>query len=158
MDKRNKQGFKGIGIGYVSIMMVFAVICLTILAVLSFQAADSSNILTERNSQFTHEYYVADTKAKEILMQLDNAALEASDSGFFDDTFTELAQSIEGVSVSPTAGGFSARYSVQLNERLSLSVNVRFSDLLSNRFEILEWKTISADSNSSGLNVWDGEF
>ncbi|MBQ9947959.1 MAG: hypothetical protein IJO91_06175 [Oscillospiraceae bacterium] len=155
---KNKQGFKGIGIGYVSIMMVFAVICLTILAVLSFQAADSSNTLTQRNSQFTHEYYAADIKSKEILMQLDNAALEACDSGFFEDVFPELAEKIGDVSITPLMDGYSAYYSIPLNNRLSLSVSVKFTDDPDGRFEIQDWKTVSADSNNDGLNVWDGEF
>ena len=59
-----KKFRSGIGIGYVSVMMIFAVICLTILAVLAFQAASSDEKLSEKNTDFTHEYYAADTEAK----------------------------------------------------------------------------------------------
>ena len=49
MSRYAKNIRSGIGIGYVSVMMIFAVICLTILAVLAFQAASSDERLSEKN-------------------------------------------------------------------------------------------------------------
>lgn len=157
---RVKKIKSGIGIGYVSVMMIFAVICLTILAVLAFQAASSDEKLSERNSDFTREYYAADTKAKRILMELDNAAVAAAESPFFEDSFTELSAE-SGASLTRTADGFRAEYSVELNERLSLFVGAVFYSVPAahggERFEIVEWRTASAsESVDKPLNVWDG--
>ncbi len=156
-----KKFRSGIGIGYVSVMMIFAVICLTILAVLAFQAASSDEKLSEKNTDFTHEYYAADTEAKRILMDLDNAALSASESPFFEDSFTELSAA-SGAMLTRTAEGFRAEYSVELNERLSLFVGAVFYKVPSahegERFKIVEWRTASAvESVDKPLNVWDGE-
>lgn len=151
----------GIGIGYVSVMMIFAVICLTILAVLAFQAACSDEKLSERNVEFTAEYYAADTEAKRILMELDNAALAAAESPFFEDTFAELSAA-SGAALTRTAEGLRAEYRVELNEKLSLSVGAVFYGDTSahggERFDIVEWRTVAAAENEDRpLNVWDGE-
>lgn len=161
MSGTAKKIKSGIGIGYVSVMMIFAVICLTILAVLAFQAASSDEKLSEKNIDFTREYYAADTEAKRILMQLDNAALTAAESPFFEESFTELSAE-SGANLSRTAEGFRAEYLVPLNERLFLRVGAVFYSFPAahdgNRFEIVEWRTASAsDASDKPLNVWDGE-
>ncbi len=161
-NNKNKPGGFANGVGYVSFLLVFAVICLTCLAVISFQTAASGDVLDEKNHDFNQNYYIADGSAKEILMRLDSAALAALESGFFADAFPELAAEIEGVSISGTPEGFKANYSVPISERLSLRVSAVFysaPELHSgSRFSIDEWKTVIPDGNSepNTLNVWDG--
>lgn len=152
----------GMGIGYVTLIMVFAVICLTILAVLAFQSASSNEKLSERNGKFTYDYYAADVEAKQILMRLDNAALTALGEAFFEDSFPALAEE-ENVAVTRVMDGFRTEYAVPLNERLELSVAVVFYSEPSahegKRFEISEWKTTTVtEAEDSPLNVWDGSF
>ena len=161
MSRYAKNIRSGIGIGYVSVMMIFAVICLTILAVLAFQAASSDERLSEKNIDFTREYYTADTEAKRILMELDNAALTALESPFFEDSFTELSAA-SGASLTRTAEGFRAEYRVELNERLSLIVEAVFYSVPAahggERIEIVEWRTASSsEAIDKPLNVWNGE-
>ncbi len=150
---------RGLGVGYVTLIMLFAVICLTVLSVLSYQAARANEKLNEKSSVFCTEYYAADGRAKMILSELDNDALEAHSSGFFAESFAELCNEYENISVRQVLEGFSVSFSEPLNERLKLSVNVVFYNTpVESRYSINEWKTISADTEASDapLGVWDG--
>lgn len=154
-----KAASTGLGVGYVSLMILFAVICLTVLAVLSLQAAGSNEILNDKSTDFSREYYAADSSAKRTLMQLDGAAYEAAQSGFFDDAFPYLCEDIEGVEYRKVPEGYSVSWSEPLNSRLSLSVTAVFmSSPVSERYRIETWKTVSADtvSEEDDLGVWDG--
>lgn len=161
MNRKKVKSGAGIGIGYVSVMMIFAVICLTVLAVLSLEASGSGQVLNLKSAEFTADYYAADSKAKEMLMLLDGAAYEAHASGFFDEAFAE-AELPEAVVISSVPEGFSAVYIVPVNERLNLNVSVLFfSDTAAHsgrRYEITEWRTagVSDGESSSPIHVWDG--
>ena len=74
MNKSEKSRSTGMGVGYVSVMLIFAVICLTIFAVLSFKAALSNKTLNERSGDFLKQYYLADTAAKETLAEINDRA------------------------------------------------------------------------------------
>ena len=90
MDNTEKKGRSGgtVGVGYISIMLIFTVICLTIFAVLSFQAVYSSDKMTNRSDGFTQQYYTADTEAKKTLSRLDGLAAEALDGFSFEEGFS----------------------------------------------------------------------
>lgn len=157
---RKKDAFQnvGMGVGYVSVMLVFAVICLTIFAVLSLRAAMSTDSFNERSGEFMRQYYAADSSAKKTLSLLDECAYNAGISGFFEDEFAENAQSIEGVSVRAVQKGFSVSYTVGINDRQELFVNVIFDS--SGEYTIEQWKSreIYAENSDSHLGVWDGTF
>ncbi len=160
-DKRSSfSTTTGLGVGYVSLIMLFAVICLTVLAVLSYQAAGSNEMLNERSSSFNKEYYAADGRAKSILMRLDNAALSAHNDGFFEDSFIAECEQLTAVELIRTAEGFTASYTEAINDRLSLSVNVVFFSVpqQGRRYRIDSWKTVPVEQAEQGdsLGVWDG--
>lgn len=148
---------RGIGTGYVTIMLIFAIICLTIFAVLSFQAAYADERLSERTQEYTRQYYAADASAKELLAALDEIANEARESGFFAEYFAgECADIAE---MYDALGGVRAEYSCKINERQSISVSVFFYENMDKGFEIERWQTISTGEDSDGtLGVWDGTF
>ena len=152
MDNTEKKGRSGgtVGVGYISIMLIFTVICLTIFAVLSFQAVYSSDKMTNRSDGFTQQYYTADTEAKKTLSRLDGLAAEA---------FIEAVSGVEGVSAARTAGGVRVEYSQAINERQTLAVSVMFFSAPSGeRFRIEKWNSTEKEiSGESHPSVWDGE-
>lgn len=156
---RKRQGSQGVGmgVGYVSVMLIFAVICLTIFAVLSFKAANSTDKFNERSGEFLRQYYAADTAAKETLSKLNDCAFNARAGLFFEEAFEEYASEVEGVSLKQTADGFSASYYVAINERQELAVSVMFDN---NGYTIERWQSRSIFEENSGshLGVWDGKF
>ena len=53
----------GLNIGSASIIMLFAVLCLTVLAALSLLSANSQYSLSERSAEVTRAYYAAEVEA-----------------------------------------------------------------------------------------------
>lgn len=147
-----------IGVGYVSVMLIFAVICLTIFAVLSFTAAVSTDSFNDRSGEFMRQYYAADTSAKETLSDLNDCALEAVDSGFFEDVFQEAAGSMEGVTVRRVQGGFSVSYAVTINERQELAVDIVFDSSGKYKIELWQSREVAEEESGSHLGVWNGSF
>lgn len=164
MSKNNNTRFNGLGIGYVSLVMLFTVICLTVLSVLSYQAASANDMLNEKNSAFTAEYYDADSRAKEKLSALDSAALGAMQSrlqgGFFEDGFAACCDEIGGITLQKLPDGFMVSFSEPVNDRLSLDVRARFyaKAVEGRRYSIERWKTTASDDIGSAdpPDVWDG--
>jgi hypothetical protein len=61
---------KEIGIGSASIVLVFAVLCMTIFAVISLTSSVSGRALAEIEVNLVKSYYQADTLAESILTEL----------------------------------------------------------------------------------------
>lgn len=149
---------RGMGTGYVTIMLIFALLCLTVFAVLSFQAAYADERLSARAQEYTQQFYAADSRAKEILAQLDGYAAQAAGSPFFAE---ELALEADGAAaVTPCAEGARAAYSCEINERQSLSVSITFfANPDGARYRIDRWQTTAqGDDEEASLGVWDGSF
>lgn len=158
MNKKRSIFGGTVGVGYISIMLIFTVICLTILAVLSFQAVYSNDRVSELSEQFTQQYYDADMAAKKTLAQLDNTALEALDGFSFEESFVNSAAELDGVQTAVVPGGVWVDYSVGINERQVLSVSVMFySGPADSRYDILRWQSSTEDiEQDSHPSVWDG--
>lgn len=159
MDKKKKVSGAGMGVGYVSVMLIFAVICLTVFAVMSFSAASANSGFNGRSGDYLKAYYAADSTAKARLAQLDGIAKSAAESGFFEDEFETAAGALEGVTLNRIRNGFSAGWSVKINDRQELFVAVDFTS--DGGCEITRWqsRTISSEESSeSHLGVWDGSF
>ena len=60
----------GIGVGSASIVLVFAVLCLTIFSLISFIVTQNTKALIDAESRFVIGYYEADTRAEIILAEL----------------------------------------------------------------------------------------
>ena len=159
MDKKQGMLSGGMGTGFVSLIMIFSVICLAVLAVMSYQAASGNDVLNEKSIAYTKEYYEADSRAKEKLMLLDKAALNAAD-GFFESDFETLCLEIEGVTLKKCMEGFNTEYTEAINDRLSIKVSAVFYSMPTEngRYRITSYKTVSADSaeDEKPLGVWDG--
>ena len=158
-ETRSRKSSGGIvGVGYISIMLIFTVICLTIFAVLSFQAAYSNNQLSGRSEEFTQQYYAADAAAKKTLAELDRIAAEAQNEFSFEDSFSEAASELDGISLTLVPEGVRADYTAEINERQKLSVSVVFfRNTAEERYRIINWKNTSEEiSADDHQNVWDG--
>lgn len=148
----------GPGVGYVSLIMIFAVICLTVLASLSYQAACANSGLNEKSVSYTTAYYEADVRAKETLSKLDYAAYEAQSSGFFEDSFEELISGYENITLRKTADGYEASYTEKISENSVLSVRITFKSRADERCTVTEWKTVTVtDEEENTPGVWNGQ-
>jgi hypothetical protein len=60
----------GIGVGSASIVLVFAVLCLTIFSLITFIVARNSKALVDAEAELVIGYYEADVEAERILAEL----------------------------------------------------------------------------------------
>lgn len=157
---RNEEKTRKIamGVGYVSVMLIFAVICLTIFAVMSFKAAMSTDTFNDRSGEFLQRYYAADSKAKETLSKLNDSMQTARGSMFFEEEFEEAAKQLDGVSVKQSSDGIHASYDVPINDRQVLAVDIRFDN--DGKFTIEQWQSrvVLGETSDEHLGVWDGTF
>lgn len=70
MEQRNKEKFSPPALGGSSLLVVFAVLSLTVFALLSLSTVRADRRLGERSAQAVTQYYAADAQAQEILARL----------------------------------------------------------------------------------------
>jgi len=127
-----KEHFSISTLGGTSLMMIFAVLCLTVFAVLSLSTAKVGDRLSQSTQDAVQAYYAADSEAEQIL-----AALRRGD---YVDEVEE--------------NGFMYSYRCPINERLSLYVEVEIKD---DTYNILRWQAAVDESMiSEAQEVWDG--
>ena len=125
-----------LNIGSASIIMLFAVLCLTVLAALSLLSANSQWTITKRSADSVAEYYAADLKATEIFNRVKSG-----------DTSEVSVDSFDGTTY--------VTYSVPVNDRQALDVSLTESGGI---WKILVWSAVDAGDwiPDDSLNLWDG--
>lgn len=122
-------------VGGSSLLVIFAVLCLTIFALLSLSTVQADGRLTAISAETVKRYYEADTMAEKILADLRNGI---------------VAEGVE-------QDGNDYRYSCPVSETQVLNVTVRIEGA---EVEILQWQTESCTEWEADdrLNVWDGQI
>ncbi|MEA4815621.1 MAG: hypothetical protein VB120_02035 [Lachnospiraceae bacterium] len=134
-------------IGLSSLVVIFAVLCLTVFSVLSLSSAIVEKNLAEKSAASVKEYYEADFKAAEYVDKLKEIY---SFTGEFEDSSLglefEIEEALDGKYVS---------YAVPINESQAISVVLKFSV---DKMNIEEWKVVQTGdwTPDDSLNVWDG--
>jgi len=118
-------------IGGSSLLVIFAVLCLTVFALLGFSTVQADKRLTDVSIQAVSNYYAADCAAEEILARLKSGELP------------------EGVS---KAGDVYA-YSCTISPTQSLQVEVRGRDWV-----VLRWQAVSTIhwQENTAVELWNG--
>ena len=70
MDEKNRKRFSPPPVGGISLLVVFAVLCLTIFALLSLSTVQADIRLADASVKAVADYYAADRQAQEILARL----------------------------------------------------------------------------------------
>lgn len=65
------------GIGLPSVLMIFVVVCLTVIGVLSLKTVNNDKILTDKNLENFTQIYTAQAKSQNILSQADTVIASA---------------------------------------------------------------------------------
>ena len=135
MRRREKRGFSVPVVGGSSLLVIFAVLCLTVLAMLSLSTARSSAELSRASADAAAVYYEADAQAEEIL---------ARQRG---------GETPEGVI---SGGDGTYQYEVPISQTQALSVCVRAAE---DGWTVLRWKAVSTAqwTPDESIEVWDGE-
>ncbi len=151
--KRGSSRPAGIGTGYLSMMMIFVMLCLTILAALSLSAAESGKRFSERSAEYTREYYAADLAAKERLAEINETVGKYAD--YSDFMLLAELDGMEDVEYIQTTQGLEVSFLTAINERQNIFCKVMFSD---GGFAVLSRRTVSSgEAEEEPLGVWSGE-
>ena len=145
----NSKGQKplGLNVGSASIIMVFAVLCLTVFSALSLVTAVSEQSTAQRFARATSEYYDADAEAIEVKASLE----EKLDSG----ESAESAAADCGAVYSASSEGTLFSYAVPMEDGISqLSVVLLYSE---GSMENLTWEKTSTSewTPDTSIQVWD---
>lgn len=148
-----KRGIVGGGTGYLSLMMIFVVISVSILAALSFSAATNEKKYSEKSAEYTAAYYQADYNGKLLLSEI----LTVTEGYMSLDDFM-LASDLEAMGVElreSRPDRLTVSWREEINERQSIAVEV---EIFRGYHKITRWQTVStAEENDGKLNVWTGE-
>lgn len=120
-------------VGGSSLLVIFAVLCLTVFALLGLSAVQANGRLSDASAQAVSGYYTADCQAEAILSRLRAGELP------------------EGVTVSD--GLYT--YQCPISDTQTLAVEVRLDGA---DWTVLRWQAVSiaAWESDDTLSVWDG--
>lgn len=132
--KDKERSFSPPTIGGSSLLVIFAVLCLTVFALLSLSTVQSDGRLSDKTLETTVGYYEADSKAEEILSTLR--------CGFIPDGVTQ--------------NGSEYTFSVPITDTQALEVDVTVNG---SDYRILRWQTVSTVDwqADESLSVWLGD-
>ena len=135
MNDRQERRESSPIIGGSSLLVIFAVLCLTVFALLSLSTAQAEKRLSDASAQAVAGYYDADSAAEAILAQL------------------RAGETPEGVTA---LGGGRYQYACPISDRQTLEVEVQVQG---GAYQVLRWQAVSsldwqADEDR---NVWNGE-
>lgn len=121
-------------VGGSSLLVIFAVLCLTIFALLSLSTVQADWRMASASSEAVKNYYEADTAAEQILALLRQGSIP-----------------IEGVGKE----GDVYRYQCEVSDVQALYVEVRITE---ETYEVLRWQLVSTTQweADDSLSLWDG--
>lgn len=133
MDDRNRKRFSPPPVGGISLLVVFAVLCLTVFALLSLSTVQADVRLADASVKAVSDYYSADRQAQEIL-----ARLRAG----------ELPEEV-------TIDGDVYGYTCAVSPTRDLKVEVQ---LHGSGYTVLSWQVVPVGEweIDEGLDLWDG--
>ena len=125
---------KTIGIGTSSLLVIFAVLCLAVFALLSVATVQADQRLGDSAEKAVLDYYRADSQAEQILARLRAGEIPAG--------------------VSQENGIYSFRCDLSDTQALAVAVRVK-----EGKYEILRWQVMAtADwQPEEKLPVWNGQ-
>ena len=139
-------------LGGASIIMVFAVLCLTIFAVLTILTADNERRLSESYALSTENYYKADTAATAFASSLTEGTQTGGRDGF-----RRAAEAAGADSVAENADGtLRAEKLFPIDENQALCAVLESS---ATEVRVLRWQTVYTGdwAPDDGIELWNIE-
>ena len=138
MPDKKQERFSPPAVGGTSLLVVFAVLCLTVFALLSLTTVQADVRLADASAQAVEDYYAADCRAQEILARVRNG------------------ETPEGVELEEENGITSVRYACPISDGQELQVEARVS--WDGSYSILRWQAVATREweSDESLDLWDG--
>ena len=122
-------------VGGSSLLVIFAVLCLTIFALLSLSMVQADSRMAEASYKAVQDFYEADAEAERILAKLRQG---------------DLPENV-------TNEGNLYRYTCRVSELQALEVEVEITEA---SYRVLRWQMVSTTEweADDSMNVWDGSM
>lgn len=134
-----KRRFSPPAVGGSSLLVIFAVLCLTVFAMLSLSTVLAEQRLRDRSADAVKEYYAADVEAEEILSRI------------------RAGERPDGVEFN----GSAASYTCKISDTQVLAVEIVFDGLPEDGadYRITRWQAVyTADwKPDTSIKVWTGK-
>lgn len=142
MTERKREIFSPPAVGGISLLVAFAVLCLTVFALLSLTTVQADGRLADASARAVEDYYAADCAAQEILARLRNG-----------ETPLEVTSHPEDSWHDPLAVRYT--YEVPISDSQELQVEVLLDG---EDYEILRWQAQYTGEweTVENLDLWDG--
>ena len=119
-------------VGGNSLLVIFAVLCMTVFALLSLRTAQAEKRVSDAAAQAVTRYYAADLQAQEIYARLKNG------------------ETVDGVGEE----GNRLFYTCPISANQVLAVELERNE---GKFTVLRWQVVAgAEIENGTLPVWDG--
>lgn len=139
MAQQNKQRFSPPAVGGISLLVVFAVLCLTVFALLALTTVQADTRLADAAAKAVTDYYDADCRAQEILARLRNG---------------ERPEGVEQAYLD----GVIYRYTVPISDTQELQVEVEMQPGPEADYKVRRWQAAPTGEweSDDSLDLWDG--
>lgn len=133
-----RERFSPPAVGGISLLVVFAVLCLTVFALLALTTVQADVRLADASAQAVEDYYAADCRAQELLARVRNG------------------ETPEEVELEKENGVTSVRYACPISDGQELQVEARVN--WDGSYCVLRWQAAATREweSDESLNLWDG--
>lgn len=147
MTEKKREGFAPPALGGSSLLVVFAVLALTVFALLSLSTVRADVRLGDATEKMVSGYYAADVKAQEILAKLRTGAPLPEDVEF-ETTISDYPDHSETI--------FS--YSIPISDTQELQVEVLVEP--DGSYQVRRWQAAAVGdwTFDDSLDLWDGDI
>ena len=129
---KKQEAFSPAAVGGSSLMVIFAVLCMTVFALLTLTSVQAEQRLADAATQSVTAYYEADLRAEEIYARLRNG---------------EKIPGLEG-----NNGTYEFEIPISGRQTLAVAVAQREKDWV-----VLRWQAVTREENlDESLDVWKG--
>jgi len=132
-------------VGLVTMLVIFSVLCLTILSVLSFSTAKYEKTLVQKNADAVSAYYIADTWATKATNEIYSTWVNNGDLA--------TVVSKYGGAISNSNDNCIINLACEIDDSRLLNVSIS----VGSEFEILSWNTVPSTQWQADekLHVWN---
>lgn len=158
--KKNKVF--GIGVGTTSVLMLFIVMCLVMLAILSYMIVKTDTGMVDKKANYSIRYQMADSVAVDTLAKIDEKLYEISDKKILfanEIECRDIMDTLDGISVDYTKKHIAYRVGLDDDSYLDVLLRINVKNNLVNkkeRYKILKWNMVTEtkEIGNDTLNVW----
>lgn len=140
--EKEKRSFSPPIAGGSSLLVIFAILCLTVFALLSLSTVQADERIGKSSIDAVKGYYKADLEAETILAEL------------------RAGNVPEGVELFEGEDSVYASYECRISDTQELSVFIEFYGGLGDDYTVLSWQAVSTVEwePEEDFEYWDGEF